>query len=392
MSNKKKLIGWKKYKLGVIGRVSMCKRIFKDQTTSNGDIPFYKIGTFGKEPDAYISENIYDEYSRKYPFPKVGEILISASGTIGRTVMYDGKPSYFQDSNIIWLANDEKIVLNSFLAYAYSLVNWVTESGTIARLYNDNFKVIEIVTPPLPEQHRIVAVLETWDKAIEKLTRKIELKKNIKKGLMQKLLTEKVRLPGFTEEWVTVELGGVCKITMGQSPASSSYNEEGNGLPLIQGNADIKNRKTIRRVWTTAPSKTSDEGDIILTVRAPVGVVGISQNEVCIGRGVCSIKVKGLNKDFVFYYLILIESNWKSYEQGSTFSAVNSSDVKGLNLFVPKSKAEQNAIARILTTADTEIEILEKKLSRLQEQKKYLLNNLVTGKIRTPENLKISHV
>lgn len=155
-------VTWKT--LGEIGKVSMCKRIMKDQTKSIGDIPFYKIGTFGKTPDAYISQDIYDEYRRKFSFPKKGDILLSASGTIGRTVVYDGEPAYFQDSNIIWLDNDEKQVTNGFLIHLYKIVTWQTEGGTIKRLYNDNFKKIEIPVPPIEEQNRIVSILDKFER------------------------------------------------------------------------------------------------------------------------------------------------------------------------------------------------------------------------------------
>lgn len=99
-------VEWKA--LGEIGEVRMCKRILKSQTSSEGEIPFYKIGTFGKEPDSYISRKLFNEFKEKYSYPKVGEVLISASGTIGRTVIFDGRESYFQDSNIVWIENNEK--------------------------------------------------------------------------------------------------------------------------------------------------------------------------------------------------------------------------------------------------------------------------------------------
>ncbi|HDL5529768.1 TPA: restriction endonuclease subunit S, partial [Mannheimia haemolytica] len=88
---------WKS--LGEIGEARMCKRILKEQTSNVGDIPFYKIGTFGKKPNAYISRELFEDYKQKYSYPRKGNILISASGTIGRTVIFDGEDSYFQDSN-----------------------------------------------------------------------------------------------------------------------------------------------------------------------------------------------------------------------------------------------------------------------------------------------------
>lgn len=100
------LDGVQKKSLGEIGSVAMCKRIFKRETGSSGDIPFFKIGTFGKEPDSYISNELFEEYKSKYPYPETGDLLISAAGTIGRVVEFNGEPSYFQDSNIVWLKRE----------------------------------------------------------------------------------------------------------------------------------------------------------------------------------------------------------------------------------------------------------------------------------------------
>jgi len=157
--------------LGDIGKVAMCKRIMKAETSPSGDVPFYKIGTFGKEPDAYISKAKYEEYRSKYPFPKRGDILISAAGTIGRTVIYDGEPAYYQDSNIVWVENDESIVLNRYLYYYYQLQPWsVSTGGTIARLYNDNISKARISVPPLSEQRRIISILDRFDALCNDLT------------------------------------------------------------------------------------------------------------------------------------------------------------------------------------------------------------------------------
>ena len=151
-------------KLGDIGTVKMCKRILKSQTETQGDIPFYKIGTFGKEPDAYISQELYDEYTQKYSHPAKGDILISCSGTIGRTVIYDGEPAYFQDSNIVWLEHDGTKVTNEYLRYAYKTNPWIVSTGgTISRLYNDGILKAEIPLPTLEQQNQIVHLLDRFE-------------------------------------------------------------------------------------------------------------------------------------------------------------------------------------------------------------------------------------
>lgn len=180
--------------LGDIGKVSMCKRIFKNETSDTGDIPFYKIGTFGKEPDSFISQELYDSYRNKYPFPKIGDVLLSASGTIGRKVKYDGRPAYFQDSNIVWLEHDESKILNDFLFYLYDTIRWQTEGSTIKRLYNDILLKKIIPVPSIEKQRQILKVLSAVDEKIsvsKKLKERFTLLKN---GLMQDIFSQKVEV------------------------------------------------------------------------------------------------------------------------------------------------------------------------------------------------------
>lgn len=182
--------GWTNSTIGEIGKVSMCKRILKKQTSPEGDIPFYKIGTFGKTPDAFIASQLYEEFKSKFSFPKTGDILLSASGTIGRRVTYDGKPAYFQDSNIVWIDNDESKVLNEYLYHFYSVCNWNPSKGaTISRLYNDDLRKIKIAFPDKQEQKNIVqnlvALAEELDDVISIYKRKIALLSELKASILQ---------------------------------------------------------------------------------------------------------------------------------------------------------------------------------------------------------------
>ena len=178
---------WEQRKLGDIGSVSMCRRIFKEQTSEKGEIPFYKIGTFGSAPDAFISRVLFEEYKSKYPYPKKGDILISASGSIGRTVEFMGKDEYFQDSNIVWLNHDERLT-NSFLRCFYSVVKWEgIEGSTIKRLYNDNILNTVISLPSVSEQQKIGLFFIKLDHLITLQQSKLEKLKNIKKACLAKM-------------------------------------------------------------------------------------------------------------------------------------------------------------------------------------------------------------
>ncbi|WHY04445.1 restriction endonuclease subunit S [Bacillus altitudinis] len=179
---------WEKSKLNDIGIVEMCKRIFKNQTTVVGDIPFYKIGTFGRKADSFISRELFEEYKSKYPFPEVGDILISASGTIGRTVVYNGEDAYYQDSNIVWLKPNKDRVKNCFLQQFYQIVKWHgTEGSTIKRLYNSKIRETEIYLPSINEQELIGRFFNRLDNTIFIHEQELETLLETKKAFLQKM-------------------------------------------------------------------------------------------------------------------------------------------------------------------------------------------------------------
>ena len=176
---------WRQIALGDIGDVLMCKRILKNQTAETGDVPFYKIGTFGKTPDSFISRALFEDFKARFSYPKKGDVLLSAAGTIGRRVVFNGEDAYFQDSNIVWIDNDERIVTNQFLNVLYAKMDWQTENGgTVSRLYNDNIRNTKIATPSLDEQKRIVAILDSIDGTVRGLKSQLAKARDIKQGMM----------------------------------------------------------------------------------------------------------------------------------------------------------------------------------------------------------------
>jgi len=178
---------WEEKSLGTLGKVAMNKRIFKNETSKKEEIPFYKIGTFGGKPDAFISRKLFKEYKRLYPYPQVGDLLISASGSIGRVVEYKGEDEYFQDSNIVWLDHEGNID-NSFLKQYYSFVKWEgLEGSTIKRLYNRNILETKIFTPALDEQKKIGNYFKNLDDLIENHKEQLKKLNQIKKACLSKL-------------------------------------------------------------------------------------------------------------------------------------------------------------------------------------------------------------
>ena len=203
---------WEQRKLGDYGLVQMCRRIYKDQTSEIGDVPFFKIGTFGSQPDAFISRSLFQDYRKQYPFPSVGTPLISAAGSIGRTVIYQGEEAYFQDSNIVWLDNNEKLN-NVFLNSLYKKIDWKLEGSTIKRLYNKDILNAEVCVPSTLEQCQVGSFFAHLDSLITLHQRKLDAIKKIKSALLEKMFPKdgsdipEIRFTGFTEAWEQRKLG-----------------------------------------------------------------------------------------------------------------------------------------------------------------------------------------
>ena len=343
---------------------------------------------FLQNPLPSISET---QLKKNYNLIKEGDlIMVDASEDyegIGKSVEVKniGLNKAISGLHTYLLRDKNGVFVNGFKGYIYSnklVKKQFDRLATGLKVYGvskNNLKVIQIPLPPKAEQEAIAEALNDVDALISSLDKLITKKRNIKQGAMQQLLTGKKRLPGFTDEWVDKSLGDIAIITMGQSPSSSFYNNSGIGLPLIQGNADIKNRKTIIRNYTSQITKRCFKGDIILSVRAPVGEVAIAVFDACVGRGVCAISYPS---NFLYHYLIFIEPQWGKLSKGSTFDSVNSNEVKALEIKLPDNFEEQKAIAKILSDMDAEIAALEARRDKTKAIKQGMMQVLLTGRIR----------
>ncbi|WQW48082.1 restriction endonuclease subunit S [Helicobacter pylori] len=379
---------WQRVRLGDIGKPCMCKRVMKHQTTRYGEIPFYKIGTFGNTADAFISKKLFLEYKTKYSFPKKGDILISASGTIGRAVIYDGKPAYFQDSNIVWIDNDETLVKNDFLFYIYSHVKWNTEHTTILRLYNDNFRNTLIPLPPLNEQIAIANILSDVDRYLYSLDALILKKEGVKKALSFELLSQRKRLKGFNQAWQRVKVKDFGTIITGSTPLTQ-ISEYWNGTISWITPTDINDNKDIFNSERKITQKGLDtirmipKNSVLVTCIASIG-----KNAILRVNGACNQQInaiipnKDFNADFIYY---LMENNKQHLlgKAGVTATYIISKQVfEEIDFFVPKDLNEQIAIANILSGLDHEITSLKNKKRQFENIKKALNHDLMSAKIR----------
>ena len=318
--------------------------------------------------------------------PTFGDLIITREAPMGLVCMIPEGLKCCLGQRMVLLRIDQHSTAHRFVLYALlgeSVQRYISVVGgtgsTVSNLRIPVLRGLKIATPKKAEQEVIAEALSDADALIESLEQLITKKRQIKQGAMQELLTGKKRLPGFSGEWEVKKLGDVAEVIMGQSPSSTNYNTEEFGLPLIQGNADIVDRKTIKRVFTTEVTRKGKCGDILLSVRAPVGEVSHAVFDVCLGRGVCAIRTAN---HFIYHYLISQEPSWAKISKGSTFDSVNSADVKAFAIYLPVDSNEQIAIAEILEDMDVEIERLEVKLEKGRQLKQGMMYNLLTGKIR----------
>lgn len=383
---------WDVKTLGDVGEVRMCKRVFSHQTKSQGQIPFYKIGTFNKEPDAYITQELYNNFRQRFSFPKKGDILISAAGTIGRTWIYDGKPAYFQDSNIVWIENNEELISNDFLNHILQVVKYNTEGGTIQRLYNSILRNTKFICPPTDvEQRDISNALNDADTLINKLEKLLTKKRNIKTGAMQELLRPK-------PDWKENTLGetATLKARIGwQGLTTAEYRKQGEYF-LITG-TEFKNGfiDWDSCFYVDEERYKQDKNiqvkvhDVLVTKDGTIGKIALIKSvpkPATLNSGVFVIRpiANSFHPEF-FYYLLLSEIFSIFLSQlsaGSTINHLYQKDFVTFKYFTPKTIDEQKHIAKILSDMDNEIEELYVQLTKYKRMKQGMMQSLLTGKIR----------
>lgn len=381
---------WEVASLGDIGDPKMCKRVLKEQTKPQGDIPFFKIGTFGGEPDAFISRELFESFRCRFSYPNIGDILLSAAGTIGRTVIFDGKDAYFQDSNIVWIDNNEKKIYNKYLYYVYHATKWKTaDGGTVSRLYNDLLKKTVIVIPPLPEQEAIASALSDVDELISNLEKLIEKKKNIKHGVMQELLTGKRRLSGFTGEWTEMVIG------------KNGYLQKGSINPMLQPEDYFSEYSMPAFDETRSPAKVQGKtmhsnrtvisGRVLLFNKLNVRQKRIWLVDKCEENAVCSGEFLPYCSDSIDLRLLAqilytdeVTADFIGMSTGTSNSQkrITPKAFLDYSLYLPTDMEEQKALADIFDDMDQEISTLQRQVDKYRQLKQGMMQKLLTGEIR----------
>lgn len=338
-----------------------------------------------------------------------GDIILERSGggpkqPVGRVVFFDLKKVNYSFSNFttrIRVKDINKIQPKYILYYLLHFYNrgctYELQQRTtgIRNLNFKDYKKIQVPLLSLTAQRKIAFVLSKIQQAIEQQDRIIEITRELKKSLMNKLFTEglhgekqkETEIGLMPKSWRIVKLGDndIVEVIMGQSPPSSTYNTMKEGLPFFQGKAEFGDIYPKARKYCSKPNRIANEGDILLSVRAPVGDVNLLPFICCIGRGLAAIRCKDkLNNYFLFNYLLQSKSKIASLGDGSTFKAIGKTVVKNIRLPLPERK-EQDEITNIFSNTDKKLSQAEYKKQTLQALFRSMLNQLMTGKVRVKD-------
>lgn len=313
---------------------------------------------------------------------KNGDILINIVGaSIGRSCLYNKDiPANINQAVCLFRCNSAAHNLYTLLYLSLpktirTLLETQTESAR-PNLSLSDISLLNFFLPPLPEQEKIADILGTWDEAIEKLSNLIEQKKLLKKGLMQKLLTGKTRLSTFTQPWKEVKLGEICNITTGKLDANA----------MVE-NGQYKFFTCAKEIYLIDNYAFNTEALLISGNGANVGYIHYYKGKFNAYQRTYVLDKFTLNIFLVKYLLDQFLSNRieKEKKAGNTPYIVLDTLAK-MKLYLPIDISEQQAIADVLSTADDEINLLNQKLEALKEQKKGLMQQLLTGQVRVKVN------
>ena len=355
---------WEQRKLGEMASFSKGNGYFKSDLKSTG-IPIILYGRLYTKYETVIKDiDTFADAKEGAVYSLGGEVIVPASGETAEEISI---ASVVQNPGVL-LGGDLNIIrptenlLPSFLALsisngsAHRAMSKRAQGKSVVHLHNEDLAQIDLKYPSVEEQSKITACINWVDNLITLHQRKLEHLKLKKKSLLQKLFPKEgevypeLRFPGFTDPWEQRKLADIANIIMGQSPSSQNYTDNPNDNILVQGNADLIDGQVVPRLWTKEITKSIDAGNIVMTVRAPVGDVAKTAYKVVLGRGVAGIK----GDEYIYQFLLKLKYNhyWRSLSSGSTFESINSNDIKNLIIDIPCDE-ERTKIRNLLSTTDT---------------------------------------
>ena len=351
---------WEKCKLGDECNVFMCKRILASQTNTEGSVPFYKIGTIGGTPDAYISKELFDDYKAKYNYPHKGEVMITCAGTVGKCVIYDGKDAYYQDSNIVWIDNPSQHINNGFLYHLLANVNWrKLNSTTIIRIYNDDLRNLKLSYPQIEEQKKISRLLSLLDERIATQNKIIDKLQSLIKGIRNDVFGKLRKNIGFN-----AVVGDVLDYEQPQSYIVEDTEYTNEGTPVLTAN------KAFVLGYTLETDGIYDKGDCIIFDDFTLDCKYVDFPFKVKSSAIKILTAK--NKELLRYTFEFLKYLDLSTEEHKRHYIV---ETQNQEIILPTEQMVKT-IAHIFSTLSLRMETAVKQRNVFEKQKQYLLRQM----------------
>jgi len=374
--------GWRWLKLGDVCQIIMGQSPPGHTYNKNGEgLPFFQ----GKV-----------DFCELYPMPSVwctqpmktaepNDILISVRAPVGPTNLCDQKCCIGR--GLAAIRAGDKVETSFVLFFLRLIENQFSQTGqgsTFGAVTRDHLESISIPLPSLPEQKRIATKIQELMAEVERARTACEARLEAAKALPQAYLRQ-VFESEEAKKWERRRLGEVCEVIMGQSPPGDTYNRRGEGLPFFQGKLDFGEMYPTVSFWCTHPQKIAEPGDILISVRAPVGPTNLCNQRSCIGRGLAAIRSRNnVEALFVLHFLRFIEKSISEIGQGSTFGAIKRSDIEGISFPFPSFTTQQSIATELkdkITSAEKLRASIEKELEAIKALPQAILRKAFRGEL-----------
>jgi len=388
-------MSWKKKRLDDVADFCLGKML--DQRKNRGDLLPYLANVnvrWGKFDLDHLREMRFEQHELDRFGLKYGDIVMCEGGEPGRCAIWKEQNPGMMIQKALHRIRPHKCLNHEFLYYTFldkgrtGRFAPLFTGATIKHLPREKLAKVEIEVPPLPTQHRIAELLSTYDDLIENNRRRIELLEQTAR-LLHKEWFVHLRFPGYEhvkitdgapEGWEKKPLSEIADITMGQSPKSMYYNEDGNGLPFHQGVTSFGIRFPSHQTYCTVQNRLAERGDILFSVRAPVGRINITTDKIVIGRGLSAIRSKVGQQNLLFYTLKSHFFKEDMMGGGAIFAAITKKDLHGVELTQAPDRIADMFMERG-HSIDIQIENLHRTIENLTQARDILLPRLMNGEV-----------
>ena len=350
----------------------------------------------------HVSEETYRLWTRRAA-PVAGDLIMAREAPVGNVAIIPPGLQPCLGQRTLLIRPDRKKVDQAYLTClllgeeVQGTIHGLTNGVTVPHLNMEDVRTLPIPPlPPLPVQRRIAGVLSAYDELIEHNQRRIQILETMARALYREWFVE-FRFPGherlprvisplgdIPQGWEVKKLKDVCHLTMGQSPKSEFYNQIGEGQPFHQGVTDFGDRFPTDRLFCTVEGRVAEAGDILFSVRAPVGRMNIADKRIVLGRGLSAIRHNEGHQAFLWEQLQNRFSEDDMMGNGAIFAAVTKGDMQGVELVCPPSALVGDA-AKHFEPINSHIGALTKEIQNLRATRDLLLPRLLSGQVALAE-------